>query len=660
MQSEFEPPFGDCDNRNCTSSEEVENFSLSPSSHPLVCPIVGTRDGLPTLPLNLQSKSNQSILSFLHYSTTSPAAQHAQGLHDQACMINMYEQLLHSSLSPSVTIPSLPSEAVPIQLHYPAFSLCTTAAEFNDVARSFVETTHITDAIAHADMLISTGGGIPIQLAAQHLACANDIGLLGMIRQLHESLGPRTIQPNLPPASRLVVPLLPIRPKPSLRSPSTNYINGTPTMNDMCTSTSNSNSVSNAVSSHFLDPLFTTTSMSDIEKRNYIALNGLPIRIPDGFVPNNGVGVRPYPPSIAPPSVIQVHIAKLLAAGKGILLPLADAQRLCAQEGLLLHVSTSFLQEKLNSILMRFIIDYTNSSGPGACCSINHPSKSADLAATWTTIKHPGPADICQIYLNASAVYGDVPLYGVRLDIDDAYPRLKLAPTSVSLCAVLVVVNECYFVYFPAVCTFGIQDVNFAFHLITTDIDTQAQARDAVVHSCQLSTGYTDDFLSFRSEVALPDFIAAVTNDVDSRVAEEAISSNKTLQGLRLPMIGFDINTTTSSIGVLEKHFATVWHYLFNIIPCNIYPGYLIDYKVVESLSSHMMRLANLIPPLLPFSRGLSANMRGVHHLSPTISLNQRSVTDIWMWRATFHGAIFRRPLVIGTYDSAVPVSSTT
>ena len=52
------------------------------------------------------------------------------------------------------------------------------------------------------------------------------------------------------------------------------------------------------------------------------------------------------------------------------------------------------------------------------------------------------------------------------------------------------------------------------------------------------------------------------------------------------------------------------------------------------------MRLANLIPPLLPFSRGIANKLRGYHHLSPMILLSSRTISDIWMWRATFHSAI--------------------
>ena len=156
----------------------------------------------------------------------------------------------------------------------------------------------------------------------------------------------------------------------------------------------------------------------------------------------------------------------------------------------------------------------SSSITPTLGSGINHPDKSDDLAAIWTEIKQPTAADICQLLVNAQLVYGSELLHGIRIDIDDAYPRLLLHLLSVSLCAVLVVVDSVSYVYFPLVSTFGIQDVNFAFQLVTIDIDSRAKARDMAAHNCQLSSAYTDDFLSFRPARLVPTFISQVTADV--------------------------------------------------------------------------------------------------------------------------------------------------
>ena len=60
----------------------------------------------------------------------------------------------------------------------------------------------------------------------------------------------------------------------------------------------------------------------------------------------------------------------------------------------------------------------------------------------------------------------------------------------------------------------------------------------------------------------------------------------------------------------------------------------------VQSLSANMIRIANLIPSLLPFSRGFAAAMSGVHFKASFVPLTRRVINDIWMWRATFYCAL--------------------
>ena len=88
----------------------------------------------------------------------------------------------------------------------------------------------------------------------------------------------------------------------------------------------------------------------------------------------------------------------------------------------------------------------SSSITPTLGSGINHPDKSDDLAAIWTEIKQPTAADICQLLVNAQLAYGSELLHGIRIDIDDAYPRLLLHLLSVSLCAVLVVVDSVSYV----------------------------------------------------------------------------------------------------------------------------------------------------------------------------------------------------------------------
>jgi hypothetical protein len=520
-------------------------------------------------------------------------------------------------------------QPVPLTAHFSSFAHCKSASEYNEVARLFVDTTSIDDAVAYASTQIAIGLGIPPDLPTQHLLLARQNGLLGAIRTLQENISHRTLRPKQPNVPVMNPPLLPIRPYPlDLQN-----LSG-PTLTTADTNLSDRLLVP-AAASRFLDFTADPSNLSIVDKRTFIAQNGVPLRLPTDFVPNNGIGIVPYPPTISPPSVIEVHIAKLLAAGKGLILPLNDARILCAEADLLFNVSNTFLQEKLNSVLMRLIVDYTGKYSTSG--GINTPSKSDDLPPTWTPIRNPTAADVCQILENAKQVFPGQPLHGIRVDIDDAYPRLKLDPKYAAICSVYLVLHGKPYVFIPFIAMFGLQDINFAFHLITEAVGSLSQFRDISTYGCQLSTGYTDDFLSFRPPSLVPLFVSELTRDIHDIIASDCVNDKKTLTGLRTPMIGFDTDTTASSIGVLEKHFGTVWHFLFGVIPIEVSTVTVVSVEIIQTLSSHMIRLSNLIPPLLSFSRGLANNLAGLHRASTSVKLSARSVSDIWMWRAVLH-----------------------
>ena len=132
-----------------------------------------------------------------------------------------------------------------------------------------------------------------------------------------------------------------------------------------------------------------------------------------------------------------------------------------------------------------------------------------------------------------------------------------------------------------------------------------------------------------------------ITADANQVVCNDSISTSKTLFGQDIPIIGAQINSIKFTIGVLAKHFGTIFHLLFHDIPPCPNPGVAIPLNLALTLSSHMIRLANLIPPLLPFSRGIAFNTRGVPYTSSKLHLNTRSIADIWMWRTTLYYTLY-------------------
>ncbi len=68
-----------------------------------------------------------------------------------------------------------------------------------------------------------------------------------------------------------------------------------------------------------LDPF--TLGMSFEERLHGLAVEGGPLLVADDFEPNKGLGVRPYPPDIAPPGAIEIHMASNQRKGRVIVLP---------------------------------------------------------------------------------------------------------------------------------------------------------------------------------------------------------------------------------------------------------------------------------------------------------------------------------------------------
>jgi hypothetical protein len=378
--------------------------------------------------------------------------------------------------------------------------------------------------------------------------------------------------------------------------------------------------------------------MSFTDRRNFLARHGGPLLLHPDFRPNFGRDVHPLPESIAPFGPLELHAAKLVRSGEAVALPLSVARRLCSRDKLSLHLSNTFLAEKLDDVTMRFISDYTNSQS----CGTNHPDKSPLLAQLWSPLSHPSCADLCQLVMNARVCHPGEPIFGCRLEIKNAYPRFCIAPRDIPLSSLLIPIHSSpdSFVLFPLTARFGCQDTNYWWHFVPLEVIARAHARSDLGSGCHRTSGFTDDYFSFGSESFVRQEILDITADIEEIVAPGSISPDKTLFGQHVPIIGYQLDLVNFTIGVLEKHFGKMFHQLFSVLPADPLPGDPIPLSLAQSVSSNMIRLANLIPALLPFSRGLSNNQRGLHHSSPSLHLSKRSIMDIWMWRAAFHSAL--------------------
>jgi hypothetical protein len=151
--------------------------------------------------------------------------------------------------------------------------------------------------------------------------------------------------------------------------------------------------------------------------------------------------------------------------------------------------------------------------------------------------------------------------------------------------------------FFPLVDEFGLQDSNYHFMLVTREIVHRSHLRVSKLYNCQLTAGYTDDFCGVGSHAFVISEIAHIKSDCISIVADVPISDPKTIIGSHIPLIGFNFDFVHMRVGVLEKHFVKMVYQLYTCIPINVKPCDSINIRLLQSVGSNMMRLANILSP---------------------------------------------------------------
>ena len=69
------------------------------------------------------------------------------------------------------------------------------------------------------------------------------------------------------------------------------------------------------------------------------------------------------------------------------------------------------------------------------------------------------------------------------------------------------------------------------------------------------------------------------------------------------------------------------------MMPMDVKVGDLVSVKTLQSVASRALRCADVVHVMAPYSRGFSANLRGVLECVEMVPLTQRAYTDLWMWR---------------------------
>ena len=111
------------------------------------------------------------------------------------------------------------------------------------------------------------------------------------------------------------------------------------------------------------------------------------------------------------------------------------------------------------------------------------------------------------------------------------------------------------------------------------------------------------------------------------------MAEKKTLFGDAIEIIGWIWDTNAMSATISVRMFSKLLVRFFVDLPDDIMSCDSISTKLLHSLAGTVVRCANAMLPLLPYSRGFHNNLRNVTENAPTTRLSRRSKFDIIMWR---------------------------
>jgi hypothetical protein len=358
-----------------------------------------------------------------------------------------------------------------------------------------------------------------------------------------------------------------------------------------------------------------------------LAMGGEVLRSPPSWVPNRGVGVRPYPTSFAPTSAIQYHVAKDQRFGRVVVLPLAVVQKACADDRLDLHTSPAFIAPKRNNDFGRLVINFS-ASGP------NSDEKPALLAAKYGSIQLPSVGIFARLLRGVQRRFPNDHIFIVKTDFDSWYKRLALAVDSMPLLAFMVGdLNGVPHVAIPIVEQFGVQEASFhadyGSRLIHQHMANWSMQRYGIV------TGsiYTDDGVYFTPPREVEPHRNAIGSFAINVAGAEILQRKKDVLAEVAEVLGYVFNVPFDLLYVSPSAFLKLLAIFFHEIPLDIQPGFLLAIRLYQRVSSLAIRASECIPTLKWFVKSFSMNLRGVHASATTAPLSPQAYTDILMWR---------------------------
>ena len=329
---------------------------------------------------------------------------------------------------------------------------------------------------------------------------------------------------------------------------------------------------------------------------------------------------------------IERHIKAEYSKGLLILLPDEVVAAACAAEGLAYRVSPTFVQGKVDSdpvkeAMGRKCDDYSLSG-------LNSPLKAAILAETYGAYNDPTVTTLASTFLRAKTMFPSQDIHIATSDFTAYYKRFLIAAHHVPLLATSVEINGVTYAALPLVGPFGLQDSNAMAKCTTEAIHAIVSSRHRERWGAPIQTTYVDDTIAFGPPPVLDQVLAIHEEVADSVLGLNSVSRKKTKQAPVLDALGFRFDCPAATVGLTSTWFEKLVAVLFHELPTNPAPGHRVMLRLLQRAASYMLRTAEVVSIMRPWSRGLyRAIARVTDHPKATARLTRDAIADITEWR---------------------------
>ena len=347
----------------------------------------------------------------------------------------------------------------------------------------------------------------------------------------------------------------------------------------------------------------------------------------DGFIPSSTRLHLPVPPRDVQLAFERLNRSDQLAHRCSVI-PLDQFLRLCTQDSIQVNALTSSIAIKAGVDKGRLVVDPKE---------VNYPEKKALLASTWGDITYPSIADYCQLILDCSSHFRErVSLF--KIDKEAWYRRIRLLPNVTTNLVFTIHLDDVPHVVIPSAQQFGVQESNYHSNFAGSVVDAVTAHRELSKYGIRVSKLYSDDLVGCLPPRLHLEEMAEVSAEATRLCGADVIQPDKSLSAPAMPVIGFLVDCDRNLVSLSLKIFLSCICVLFLEFPINLTLATTVTVKLLQRLSSYMIRISDIIYFLRPFSRGASHNTAGRSH--PTTTLLPNTIIDIWIWRTVLSSTV--------------------